>query len=64
MWRLVKPFNFHTAMGAFKGMDVRPVSNEVERGTGGVKGRLLQSCKIQVKAMGWERHEMMEETLQ
>ncbi|SMY26755.1 unnamed protein product [Zymoseptoria tritici ST99CH_1A5] len=64
MWKLVKGFEFYTAMGAFKGMDVRTVEGEKERGTGDVKGRLLQSCKIQVKAMGWTAHEMLAETME
>jgi hypothetical protein len=61
---LIKGLDFHTAMGAFNGMDVRTVEGEQERGTGGVKGRLLQSCKIQIQAMGWTKHVLLEETLE
>ena len=52
-------------MGAFKGQDVRTQADEVERGTGGVKGRFLESAKIYVRAMGWreEQHELLRETL-
>ena len=51
VWRSVRDLEFHTTFGAFRGMDVRTVGNEVERGTGGVKGRMLESCKIFVRAM-------------
>jgi hypothetical protein len=54
IWKLVKDLNFHTCMGAFKGQDVRTMENEEERGTGGAKGRLLESCKIYIRAMGWK----------
>ena len=54
IWRLVRELDFHTCMGAFKGQDVRTLPNERERGTGGVKGRLLESCKIYIGAMGWK----------
>ena len=63
IWHLVKPLEFHTAFGAFKGMDIRTMGNEASRGTGGVKGRLLESCKIYVKAMGWEKHGMLSATI-
>lgn len=63
IWRKVKGIEFENAFGAFKGMDVRTVDNEAERKTGGVKGRLLESCKIYVGAMGWSEHEIFSETL-
>lgn len=63
IWRKVKDFEFDSAFGAFEGMDVRTMENEAARGTGGVKGRLLQSCKIYVKAMGWKEHEIFSERL-
>lgn len=65
IWQKVKPFDFHTCMGAFKGQDVRTMPNEAERGTGGAKGRLLESCKIYVGAMGWRvgGHGIFEEGL-
>ena len=52
-------------MGAFKGQDVRTQRNERERGTGGVKGRLLESCKIYIGAMGWreDQHAIFAEKL-
>jgi glyoxylase-like metal-dependent hydrolase (beta-lactamase superfamily II) len=54
IWNLVKGLDFHTCIGAFKGQDVRTQPNEKERGTGGVKGRLLESAKIYVGAMGYK----------
>ncbi|WPG99775.1 Hypothetical protein R9X50_00259400 [Acrodontium crateriforme] len=63
IWERVKKFEFHTALGAFKGQDVRTMANEAERKTGGVKGRLLESCKIYVRAMGWTEHEIFTESL-
>ena len=55
IWKRVKDLEFHTCFGAFKGQDVRTMDNEAARGTGGVKGRLLESCKIYVRAMGWKQ---------
>ncbi|CAK4031001.1 Hypothetical predicted protein [Lecanosticta acicola] len=63
IWKLVRPLEFETALGAFAGQDVRTREGEVERGTGGVKGRLLESCGIYVRAMGWEEHEILGERL-
>ncbi|KAM0719919.1 hypothetical protein Q7P37_004054 [Cladosporium fusiforme] len=63
IWNLLKRFEFRNAFGAFRGMDVRTMENEMTRGTGGVKGRLLESCKIYVRAMGWAQHEIFAETL-
>ena len=65
IWNLVKGLDFHTCMGAFKGQDVRTQPNEKERGTGGVKGRLLESAKIYVGAMGWkeDQHALFVEKL-
>ncbi|KAF7189987.1 hypothetical protein HII31_08809 [Pseudocercospora fuligena] len=63
IWRMVKKLDFDTCMGAFKGQDVYTQPNEASRGTGGVKGRLLESCKIYIRAMGWTSHALLEETL-
>lgn len=63
IWRKVKVIDFENAFGAFKGMDVRTMDNELQRETGGVKGRLLESCKIYVRAMGWAEHEIFDERL-
>ena len=59
----MKDREFDTCFGAFEGMDVYTMDNEKERKTGGVKGRLLESCKIYVRAMGWKEHRMLEATL-
>ncbi|KAF2724806.1 hypothetical protein K431DRAFT_281759 [Polychaeton citri CBS 116435] len=63
IWRKVKHLEFDSAFGAFRGMDVRTMENELQRNTGGVKGRLLESCKIYVKAMGWQNHAVLFEQL-
>ena len=63
IWNTVKDLEFDTTYGAFKGMDVHTMDNEKERNTGGVKGRLLESCKIFVRASGWTRHGILEVTL-
>ena len=63
IWKLCKKLDFDTCFGAFKGMDVYTMDNEHERGTGGMKGRLLESCKIYVKAEGWKEHAILTETL-
>ena len=63
IWNDVKNLEFDTCFGAFEGMDIYTMDSEKERGTGGVKGRLLESCKIYVGAMGWKEHEMLKRTL-
>ena len=65
IWNKIKDLEFHTMMGAFAGQDVRTMENEKPRGTGGVKGRLLESCKIYVRAMGWkaDQHAIFAEEL-
>ncbi len=62
IWKLVKKLDFKICFGAFEGMDVYTMENEAKRGTGGVKGRLLESCKIYVKAEGWKEHDIFQET--
>ena len=52
MWRAVKSLRFEVTMGAFLDMDVRD---------GKVKERVLESMKIQVRAMGWVEHELLDE---
>ena len=53
MWEALKPFKFTSTYGAFLGMDVEADD---------VKNRVLESMKIQIKAMGYAEHEMLEET--
>ncbi|ETN37643.1 uncharacterized protein HMPREF1541_07266 [Cyphellophora europaea CBS 101466] len=55
IWRCVEKLEFQTVFGAFEGMDVYTADNEKERKTGGVKGRLLESCKIFVRGAGWRK---------
>lgn len=62
IWLIVKELEFETAIGAFEGMDIYTMENELGR-TGGVKGRILESCKIATRAMGWNQHASLEETL-
>lgn len=63
IWNDVKSPEFDTCFGAFEGMDIYTMDNETARNTGGVKGRLLESCKIYVGAMGWKEHGMLEQNL-
>ena len=52
IWRAIKPYEFNTTHGAFVGMDVRDED---------LKGRMLESMKIQTRGEGWERHEMLDQ---
>lgn len=54
IWSKVRDLDFEACLGAFRGQDVYTMGNEHDRGTGGVKGRLLESCKIYIGAMGWK----------
>lgn len=52
MWRALEPFDFHQTHGAFMRQDV---------GDPNVKGRVLESMKIQARnATGGERHKLAE----
>jgi hypothetical protein len=66
IWKLVKDLEFETCFGAFQGMDIYTMDNEEARGTGGVKGRLLESCKIYAAGEGWkeDQHELFKEKLE
>ena len=55
IWQAIKPFTFDTTHGAFAGMDVSD---------SGLKGRLLESMKIQVKGEGWKEHEILDERIE
>nr|POE78444.1 uncharacterized protein ymae [Quercus suber] len=63
IWQRVQKFKFVRVFGAFRGQDVRTMPNEKARGTGGVKGRLLESCKIYSQAMGWKDHGIYSQTM-
>ncbi|KAF2490674.1 hypothetical protein BU16DRAFT_469749 [Lophium mytilinum] len=54
IWEAVRGLEWDTTYGAFMEMDVRTGEEEVKRGTGGVKGRFEESCRIFVRAMGVE----------
>ena len=54
IWRAIEPYEFDTTYGAFVGMDVRD---------GDLKGRMLESMKIQTRGEGWEMHEMLDQTV-
>lgn len=51
MWKALAPYDFDSTFGAFKGLIVR---DEM------VKKRVLDSMKIQVRAEGWDHHELLE----
>lgn len=57
MWRALKGLDFHRTMGAFPTMDVSDNEHVA------VKERVLESMKIQIRAMGWQRHWLLEERL-
>jgi len=53
MWQAIRPYGFESTHGAFVGQDVRDKK---------VKGRVLESMKIQTRAMGWEDHALLKES--
>ncbi|EMC95058.1 hypothetical protein BAUCODRAFT_524622 [Baudoinia panamericana UAMH 10762] len=53
MWQRVQPFDFESTHGAFVGQEVRDKH---------VKKRVLESMKIQTKAMGWDEHPLLQES--
>ncbi|MCJ1477584.1 hypothetical protein MMC13_006257 [Lambiella insularis] len=52
IWEAVKPFEFTSTYGAFVGTDVRGED---------VKKRVLESAKIQVRAEGYDKHDLLTE---
>ena len=52
IWKALRPFDFDSTHGAFPGVDVRASD---------VKGRVLESAKIQVRAEGYREHDLLEE---
>ena len=52
IWRAVRPYEFRTTHGAFKGMDVRDVH---------VKRRILESAKIFIRHEGYQTHQLLAE---
>jgi hypothetical protein len=53
MWLRTKPFEFESTHGAFVGQEVRDKN---------VKFRVLESMKIQTRAMGWDEHAILTES--
>lgn len=49
IWKLLKPYSFTSTHGAFKDLDVRDSK---------VKGRVLESAKIAIGAMGYVENEI------
>ncbi|EME44129.1 hypothetical protein DOTSEDRAFT_71814 [Dothistroma septosporum NZE10] len=54
MWQALKPFEFESTHGAFAGLDVRDKN---------VKGRVLESMKIQARNEGWHDVAILEESI-
>ncbi|KAL8951986.1 MAG: hypothetical protein Q9222_002078 [Ikaeria aurantiellina] len=52
IWQAMKPYDFHTTFGGFNGMTVRDQN---------IKGRILDSMKIQVRSEGWKEHQIFDE---
>lgn len=59
IWRAIKPYDFRATFGVFK--DANVAEKPGQRMT--LKERVLESAKIQIKAMGWKEHEMLTEKL-
>lgn len=53
MWSAIAPYDFESTHGAFVGQEVRDKN---------VKGRVLESMKIQTRAMGWPDHGLLRES--
>ena len=53
MWQALRPYEFESTHGAFVDQEVRD-----ER----IKGRVLESMKIQTKDMGWDDHALLKES--
>ena len=53
LWQALKAFEFASTHGAFMGTDVIDMN---------VKRRVLESAKIQVRAEGYQQHELLDET--
>ena len=54
MWQILKQLEFESTHGAFLGTDVRDKK---------VKGRVLESMKIQTRGEEYVEHELLRETL-
>ena len=54
MWDVIKKYEFTSTLGGFMGMDIEDA---------GVKGRVLESMKIQCKTMGYVNHVLMSDSI-
>lgn len=54
MWDILRNYNFKSAHGLFPGADIRDE---------GIKGRVLESMQIQIRAMGHGNHPLLREKL-
>lgn len=54
MWNILKNYDFTSAHGLFSGADIEDVD---------LKGRVLESMHIQIRAMGHPQHSLLKETL-
>ena len=61
IWRAVQPFEFTSTYGVF-GPDAT-TAREEQHHRMSMKERVLQSAKIACRAMGYEQHEMLSESL-
>ena len=52
MWQVLKKLDFESTHGAFVGTEVRDQN---------VKGRVLESMKIQTRSEGYSEHEILNE---
>ncbi|GAB7351554.1 hypothetical protein MBLNU459_g2183t2 [Dothideomycetes sp. NU459] len=54
IWKAIKPFSFYSTHGLSSGWEIRGDDT---------KARILESMKIQVRAQGFETHELLEESV-
>jgi hypothetical protein len=54
MWGIIKNYDFTSAHGLFLGWDIEDEN---------LKARLLESMQIQIKAMGYGQHPLLQEAL-
>ena len=54
MWQVLQRLDFESTHAAFVGTEIRD---------SGVKGRVLESMKIQARGEGWEDHAILKETV-
>lgn len=59
MWEVLHKYTFRSTHGAFMGQDIDDEDAEGKEGQGEVRRRVLESMKIQVRAMGWPGHRLL-----